>query len=110
MNVKLKIVTPDEIKNNIEKRANQTWVINILSTTTREEIVAPAITLIKEGYPVYVTNAHVKGKEWMRLRVGFFKSKTEADTEGQKIMLLLNFVKPWTTKIAQDEHEVFAGY
>lgn len=108
--MKLKIITAEAAKENIIERANKTWVINVMSTTTEEEIVAPAVTLMKEGYQVYVTNARVKGKDWMRLRVGFFESKDEADAEGKKIMAILNFVKPWTTRIGEIEHRKYAGY
>jgi len=110
LKMKLKIVTAEEVSENIKERANKTWVINVISTTTHGEIVAPAIKLMKEGYTVYFTNATVKGREWVRLRVGFFESKSEADNEGKKIMDLLNFVKPWTTKIAETEHKAYAGY
>jgi hypothetical protein len=48
-----------------------------------------AIRLVNDGYPVYLTRAKVKGKDWMRLRVGFFKNRTEATTEAKKIMGLL---------------------
>jgi len=108
--IKLKIVTAEEVNKNIKKRANKTWVINVISTTSHGEIVAPAITLMKEGYTVYFTNATVKGRKWMRLRVGFFESKSEADKEGKKIMDLLNFVKPWTTKLGDSEHKAYVGY
>jgi len=108
--MKLKIVTAEEVSENIKERTKKTWVINVISTTTHREIVVPAITLMKEGYAVYITNATVKGRKWMRLRVGFFESKSEADAEGEKMMVMLNFVKPWTTKIAKTEHRAYAGY
>ena len=107
--VMLKIITPDEAKENLERRLHNVWVVNVLSATTNEKIIPVAIRLIKNGYPVYITRATVKGKDWMRLRVGFFKNKTEANTEGKKMMSLLNLDNSWATKIAKERDE-FGGY
>ena len=85
-------------------------MINIISATTKGDVIPPAIRLIKDGYKVYITKAKVKGNEWMRVRVGFFKNKTEADAEGQKIMTVLNFADSWTTKIGKKEFVEFGGY
>lgn len=108
--VRLKIITPDEARENLKKRANDLWVVNIISATTKGEVIPPAIRLIKDGYKVYFTKVKVKGNEWMRLRVGFFKNKTEADAEGQEIMAMLNFSDSWTTKIGKREFAEFGGY
>ncbi len=108
--VRLKIITPDEARENLKKRANSLWVVNVISATNKGDVVPPAIRLIKNGYPAYLTKVKVKGKEWMRLRVGFFKNKAEADAEGQKIMGILNFTDSWTTKIGKKEFEEFGGY
>jgi hypothetical protein len=107
--VMLKIITPDEAKENLGRRLHNVWAVNVLSATTNEKIIPVAIRLIKNGYPVYITRATVKGKDWMRLRVGFFKNKTEANAEGKKIMSLLNLGNSWVTKIGK-ELEEFGGY
>jgi len=107
--VMLKIITPDEAKKNLERKLHNVWVVNVLSATTNEKIIPVAIRLIKNGYPIYITRATVKGKDWMRLRVGFFKNKIEADTEGKKIMSILNLDNSWVAKIGK-ELEEFGGY
>jgi len=107
--VMLKIITPDEVKENLERRLHNVWVVNVLSATTNEKIIPIAIRLIKNGYPVYITRATVKGKDWMRLRVGFFENKTDANIEGKKIMALLKLGNSWVTKIGK-ELEEFGGY
>lgn len=107
--VMLKIITPNEAKENLKRRLHNVWVINVLSATTNEKIIPFAVRLIKNGYPVYITCATVKGKDWIRLRVGFFKNKTEANTEGKKIMRLLNIGNSWVTK-TEKEREEFGGY
>jgi hypothetical protein len=108
--VKLKIVTPEEVKENLKERTDKFWIINIISTTTSREVVPSAIKLIKGGYSVYITSAMVKGKSYQRLRVGFFKDKAEAAVAGKKIMTLLKTTEFWPTKVTKQEHEAFAGY
>jgi len=108
--VRLKIITPDEARENLKKRANNLWVINIISATIKGDVIPLAIRLIKDGYKVYITKAKVKGNDWMRLRVGFFKNKNEADAEGQTIRTILNFSDSWTTKIGEIEFAEFGGY
>ena len=108
--VKLKINTPEEVKENLKKRPYHKWVVNILSATTRGEVIAAATKLINNGCPVYITTAKVKGKDWMRLRVGFFKKKKEADAKGREIMAILNLSDLWITKIDKKEFEEFGGY
>ncbi len=107
---KLKIVTSDEARKNLEKRANSTWVVNVLSTTTMKKIVPAATKLIKNGHQVYITSARVKGKDWLRLRVGFFKNKTDASTEGKRMMTILNLVDSWATQVGKKEFKEFGCY
>jgi hypothetical protein len=108
--VRLKIISPDEVKENLKRRIHNVWVVNVLSATTNREIISTTIRLIKNGYPVYITRAKVKGKDWMRLRVGFFKNKTKARTESKKIMTMLNLTDSWVTKVEKKELEEFGGY
>ena len=108
--LKMKIITPDEVKKNLKERANNIWVINILSAMTIGEIVPSAVKLMKNGYPAYITTARVKEKDWMRLRVGFYKNRTEANAKGKKIKSMLNFVDSWTTTVGKEEFVGFGGY
>jgi len=108
--LKLKIVDPEERERNLTKRTDLKWAVNVQSAVHREEIVPSAISLVKEGYPVYFTRGRVKGKDWLRLRVGFFKTRAEADREGGKIMARLNFDDLWVTKVGELEFAEFGGY
>lgn len=108
--VRLKIISPDEVRENLKTRVHNLWAVNVLSATTNTKIIPPAIKLINNGYPAYITRAKVKGKDWIRLRVGFFKSRTEADTEGKKIMAMLKLADSWVTKAGKKELEEFGGY
>lgn len=108
--MRLKIITPDEKKGNLEKRANKMWIVNVLSTPNKKEIIPATMKLLEEGYLAYITRTKVKGKDYMRLRVGFFGKKTEADAAGKKIKALLNLGDPWKTKAGKEEFKEFAGY
>jgi hypothetical protein len=108
--MRLKIVTPEEAKENVQNRRTHDWVINVLSSTSEDEIARAAVVLAKKGYPIYITQGQVKGKEWMRLRVGFFESKRDADALGEKIQDLLKLGEPWITKADQDELREFGGF
>ena len=108
--LRLKIVSPDEAKANLEKRSRSVWVVNALSTTSNEKIVPTAVSLIKNGYTVYLVRAKVKGKDWMRLRVGFFENKSKANTEAEKIKAILNLGDTWVAKIGKKELEEFGSY
>ena len=108
--VRLKIISPDEVRENLKTRVHNVWAVNVLSATTNTKIIPPAIRLINNGYPAYITRAKVKGKDWIRLRVGFFKNRTEADTEDKKIMAMLKLTDSWVTKAGKKELEEFGGY
>lgn len=108
--VKLRIVTPGEVQENLGKRAARMWVVNVLSATTNAEVVPAVINLAKNKYPLYITVAKVKEKDWMRVRVGYYKDRAEAEAEGKKIMAMLNFSDSWTTRLEHKEFAEFAGY
>ncbi len=107
---KLQLVTPEERKKTLQKRANSLWVVNVISATTQAEIIPAVVAVVKQNYPVYITTARVKDKDWMRVRVGFFQTRAEAEAEGRKIMESLGFRDLWVTKVAQGEFAEFAGY
>ncbi len=108
--LRLKIVSPDEVRQNLRARRNKLWVVNVVSTTTNERINPFAVNLITDGYLVYITRVKVKGRDWIRLRVGFFKDRTDADRQGERIMAMLNLTDSWVTKVDKEELEEFGGY
>jgi len=108
--LKLKIVTPAEAKENVTKRLGNLWIVNALSSTTNEKITVATVKLIKGGYVAYIARAKIKGQDWMRLRVGFFKDKAAASAQGEKIKSILNLKEYWVTKIGMKELEEFGSY
>ena len=108
--LRMRILSPDERRENLKRIGHNVWVVSVLSGTTDREIIPAAIRLIRNGYPVYITRVKVKAKDWMRLRVGFFKNRTDADKEGKKIMSMLNLHDSWITEVGKQELEGFGGY
>jgi type IV secretory pathway VirB10-like protein len=107
---KLRVMTAREAGASPNKTPGALWVVNVLSSPSSAEIVPPAVALVKQGYPVYIVRANVKGKDYMRLRVGFFKKKSEADEVGTKIKELLNFQDSWSTKADKEEYDEVTGF
>jgi hypothetical protein len=108
--LRLKVTSPDEVAANLKGGPQGLWVVNVLSTTATERLNPPALRLLKGGYPIYITRATVKGRQWMRLRVGFFSEREEAKREGRKIMAMLHLGDCWVSKIGEGEREEFGGY
>lgn len=108
--IKLRTVTSEEKSTNLEKRSGNVWVVNVLSAKTNAEAIPAVISLIRNGYPVYLVNARVNEQEWIRVRVGFFKTKEEAEAEGKKIKEILSSQDSWVAKLARTEFMEFAGF
>jgi cell division septation protein DedD len=107
---RLRIVRPEEAKGNIEKRSGSVWVVNVLSATTNSEVIPAVVGLARKDYPVYVVSARVNEKDWMRVRVGFFKTREQAESEGKRIMEMMNLKDTWVAKLPKGEFVQFAGY
>lgn len=108
--MKLTIITEQEKKRNLEQRKNQYWVVNVLSSPTAKEIIHTTDRLIKNGYPVYITQVYINSKKYQRLRTGFFTTKSEADEFGRDIMSKLKLKAFWSAKIGNVEFGKYAGF
>lgn len=108
--LELRFVTSQEAARNLTKMRAKPWVVNVLSSQTSKKIVPAAVKLMKNGYRVYITTVTIKGKEWMRLRAGFFKNRSEATAAAEKIKLVFKEDDAWIAKIGKMEQEKFGGY
>ena len=106
----LKFVTASEAADNRARFGNTIYAVNVLSAETSAKIVPRAITLVKNGYNAYICTATVKGKEWMRLRVGFFKNRSDAVEAGKQISSVLEDAGMWVVKISKTEIRDYCGY
>jgi hypothetical protein len=107
---RLKVLSPDEKEANLQRQRDKKWVVNVLSTTDEKKMVPIAIRLIENGYKVYIARAEIKGKEWMRLRVGFFDSLAEGNAEEKKIHSIANLGDLWVTEAGEEELKEFGCY
>ncbi len=106
--LELRFIAPSEAAENLDKLGRKPWVINVMSVQSPRRIGPAVIALMKKGYRVYLTKARVKGKDWVRVRVGFFKDSSEADAVRKEIMPMVN--DAWLGKIGNRELEKFGGY
>ncbi|RLB14894.1 MAG: hypothetical protein DRG82_12790 [Deltaproteobacteria bacterium] len=84
------------------------WVVTVRSWETPGKLAAPAIRLIESGYRVYIARALVNGKPWLRLRVGFYRTKSEALAAKEKIGELLGNNDAWIARAGKTEIEEFS--
>jgi hypothetical protein len=83
---------------------DEPWALNVASVQNSRRIVLYAVKLMKAGYHVYLTRAQVSGKEWTRLRVGFYSNRGEAFTAATEIKALLGLPEnPWIIRISKEE-------
>ncbi|MFZ0448545.1 MAG: SPOR domain-containing protein [Desulfatiglandaceae bacterium] len=83
------------------------WVVTVRSWRSPGRLAAPAIKLIQRGFHVYITKAEVKGKQWLRLRVGFYLNKSEALAAKNKIREILGNDDSWIARAGKGELEEF---
>jgi hypothetical protein len=86
------------------------WVITVLSRQSPEKLTGPAITLLENGYHVYIAKAVVKDKPWLRLRVGFYKNKADALQAKKKIQEILGSDDTWVSRAGEKELEEFRDH
>ena len=108
--IKLKIFPEEEMEKNLEDRPRNYYVANLISSPYMKEIAPQVAKLLDAGYFVYISSTMIDGKEWYRLRAGFFKTRSEANREGDKIKKHLKIPDIWTAKIGNEEFGNFGGY
>jgi tetratricopeptide (TPR) repeat protein len=107
----LAYVTPEEASARLGRMTGDRWVINVASFQVFSNAVVPAVELINRGYQVYIPEARVKGRDWMRLRVGFFASRADAERAASEVMRVVRTAEqPWIAQVTPDELARFAGY
>jgi hypothetical protein len=107
----LRFVTAREAEENLMKLGRKQWAINVVSVQNPASLPLYISRLARNGFHAYITEAEVNGKEWTRLRVGFFDDYTEAKRNAETIGSLLSLnVDPLAVKISESELDIFGGY
>jgi len=97
----LKPVTPREASENLTKPDQKLWAINVLSVQNPASITPYIGLLTRNGFHAYVTMVELNGKEWTRLRAGFFEDRVEAEIKMEVIKSLLGMTSsPWLSRSA----------
>lgn len=109
-NLPLKLITAVEFDKNLTGRQGKYEVINVVSSTDMEKITPFALALADNSFLVYLTRAEIEGKEWLRLRVGFFNSREEAKKASERIKSVIDISDTWVTTSGEMEFREFAGY
>ena len=108
--IKLKIIPEEEAEKNLGNRSRVYYVANLISSPYMKEIAPQVVKLIDAGYFVYISSTMIDGKKWYRLRAGFYKTRSEANSAGDKIKNHLNIPDIWTAKVGSEELHDFGGY
>lgn len=106
--VQLRFERSEEERSRAESSTDPVWVVNLISSPTADRIDGPAVELMKQGYPVYISRATVKGQKWMRLRVGFFEDRPAAVKAGKELQELLHLEDSWPVRIGPEETAEYA--
>ena len=95
-------------KDEVIKREN--WVVHVASVRTKEQAMVYKERLMAAGFPAYSILAKVKGEDWIRVRVGFFNGRGEAQKAGEEIEKKFIAKGPyWITKVSKKEMEDLLG-
>lgn len=106
----IKVVSSEMAERKTEEMNEKAWVANVMSCLSAEELTLPAIRLSREGYKVYIVPTKLKGKQWYRLRIGFYSSYKEAKKASEKIKTMLELNDAWVINIDKDELTEFAVF
>jgi Sporulation related domain. len=92
-----------------EETSTERWAIQVFSAPDQNQAIAYKEKLTSAGFSVYTIPAIVKGKLWIRVRVGFFKSTNEAKEVSDTIQRkgLMPEGPFWIVKVSSKEKENF---
>jgi type VI secretion system protein ImpK len=108
--IRLLIATPHEIQERKKSRSGDRWIVHVFSTTVHERAVRAAIRLVGEGHTAFLSRTKSKGREWTTVRVGFFKTRAEADERVKTIKGILDAPTIRSEELSHGEFERYAGY
>jgi cell division septation protein DedD len=86
-----------------EKVVFKPWVVNVASFSQKKEAINFAKTVRSAGYTSYVTEVTLNGVKWHRVRVGFFKTRTEANKVGEDLSRKFKQPGAWVVKPKRGE-------
>lgn len=101
---KKEIVKKDKQKPVADKKmAYKPWAVHVASYVSKEEALSMVKKLKQDKYKAYMTEFSMSGKQWYRVRVGFYASYREAKAAGQKISGSYSISSVWPVKPKKNE-------
>ena len=94
----------------VSLREEYIWVINVISSIKKDNVNKLALNLIDSDYFVYFTSFDHEKKKYIRLRVGFYPSKEEAELDAKELRVKLDSPEIWVTRAKIDEIAEFVGF
>lgn len=91
------------VKKALKKTAYKPWAVNVSSFSQKKEAHAFAEKIGEAGYTPYVTEFTLDGVKWHRVRVGFFKTKAEAERVGDELTVKFKQPGTWVVKPTKSE-------
>ncbi|MBI3398083.1 MAG: SPOR domain-containing protein [Deltaproteobacteria bacterium] len=79
------------------------WAVHVASYRSMEEAQAIVKKLKQDNYNAYLTEFNLKGRQWYRVRIGFYALEKEAKEIGKKISSSYNISGIWTVKPVKKE-------
>ncbi|MBI5903486.1 MAG: SPOR domain-containing protein [Deltaproteobacteria bacterium] len=79
------------------------WAVNIASYSDEASAKKLAASLMSAGYNAYTTEGRKSGKTWHRVRVGFYRTRADAEKAGGTIEKKFNIPSTWVVKPARNE-------
>ena len=100
----------EEVAKKEEVTRKENWVVHVASVKTEEQAMIYKERLMAVGFPAYSIPAKVKGEDWVRVRVGFFNNREEAQKVAPEINEKFILKGPyWITKVLKKEMEDLLG-
>lgn len=79
------------------------YAVNVASFPSLNEAKALIGALKSSGYKGYITEFSKEGVKWYRVRVGFYRTREEAEKAGSRIEDKFRVQSPWIVKPTRDE-------
>jgi hypothetical protein len=107
-NMALAIMMPEQRP--AGKDALRKWIINLMSSTSSEDLVPLAVRLLDNGHFTYITESTIKETSWKRLRVGFFQDEVSARAEAKHVCSDAGSDAFWITEATAQELQDYFGF
>lgn len=90
-------------KKAVVKAAPKIWAINVASFKGLKDAQDMTTSLKLAGYNAYITPFTKNGVGWHRVRIGFYRTRDDAEKAGAAVKKRFRIETPWVVKAAKAE-------